>query len=194
MALWDDFAKYVYLPRLRDQHVLLATVEAGPASTAWQSEGFAVAAALDESSGRYLGLVAGSHPGSQSATTLLIRPEAALAQLEADADAAQHASGEISITADDATIAAAGESHPPEPRITTFRGDKRIDTDRPVKDFGSVVEEVLQHLMALADADVEIVLQIRVSKPDGFDDAVVRTVTENSRTLKFEPGSGFSED
>ena len=32
--LWDDYAKYVYLPRLRDIDVLLAAVETGPQQSA----------------------------------------------------------------------------------------------------------------------------------------------------------------
>ena len=54
--------------------------------------------------------------------------------------------------------------------------------------------EVLLHLVAFTGADVEVTLHIRATKPDGFDDGVIRTVTENARTLKFEPGSGFSEE
>jgi hypothetical protein len=33
------FARYLYLPRLRNLDVLLATVEAGPASLSWQQDG-----------------------------------------------------------------------------------------------------------------------------------------------------------
>ncbi len=72
--------------------------------------------------------------------------------------------------------------------------EKQLDANRPVKDFGAVTEEVLQNLVALTGADVEVTLHIRATKPDGFDDGVIRTVTENARTLKFEPGSGFSEE
>jgi hypothetical protein len=39
-VLWDVFARYLYLPRLRNLDVLLATVEAGPASLSWQQDGF----------------------------------------------------------------------------------------------------------------------------------------------------------
>ena len=61
-ALWDDYAKYVYLPRLRDIDVLLAAVETGPSTVSWESEGFGVAAGIDEVLGRYLGLAVGAHP------------------------------------------------------------------------------------------------------------------------------------
>lgn len=33
--LWDAFARYLYLPRLRDMDVLIATVRQGPASVNW---------------------------------------------------------------------------------------------------------------------------------------------------------------
>ena len=85
--LWEDFAKYVYLPRLRDQDVLMTTIESGPSSTVWQSEGFAIAAGIDEKSDRYLGLTAGSRPDSLSPTAVLVKPEFALGQMETDAEA-----------------------------------------------------------------------------------------------------------
>ncbi len=46
-------------------------------------------------------------------------------------------------------------------------------------------EEVLQHLAALMSADVEVTLEIQARVPDGVPENVVRTVTENARTLKF---------
>ena len=41
-------------------------------------------------------------------------------------------------------------------------------------------------------ADVKVTLEIEANIPDGAPEQVVRTVTENSRTLKFEV-SGFEE-
>lgn len=82
--LWDAFARYPYLPRLRDIDVLLGAVQQGPAMTTWQSEGFATAVADDEASGRYLGLSVGSHPAAVGGSTLLVKPEIALGQLEAE--------------------------------------------------------------------------------------------------------------
>ena len=42
-------------------------------------------------------------------------------------------------------------------------------------------------------ADVKVTLEIEANIPDGAPEQVVRTVTENSRTLKFEV-SGFEEE
>ena len=49
----------------------------------------------------------------------------------------------------------------------------------------------MAHLVGLAGADVTVTLDIEAKLPDGASDQVVRIVTENGRTLKFEPGSGF---
>lgn len=48
------------------------------------------------------------------------------------------------------------------------------------------MDEVLQHLTSLTDTDVEVTVEIKARRNAGFDGHVVRTVTENSRTLKFD--------
>ena len=53
------------------------------------------------------------------------------------------------------------------------------------RDAGRVAEEVVQHLTALLGARPRIMLEIEVEIPEGVPDSVVRTVTENCRTLKF---------
>jgi len=58
-----------------------------------------------------------------------------------------------------------------------------------VKDVGRGVMEVLEHLSTLPDANVEATLELRVSVPEGVKDDVVRTVSENAKTLKFQTSS-----
>ena len=41
---------------------------------------------------------------------------------------------------------------------------------------------------------MKVTLEIEAEIPAGAPDNVVRTVTENSRTLKFSPGSGFEKE
>lgn len=55
-----------------------------------------------------------------------------------------------------------------------------------------VIDAVIQHLTSLAGCDVDITLEISARFPDGFDENVMRTINENSRTLKFD-SSGFEE-
>ena len=190
--LWDDFAKYVYLPRLRDQDVLLTTIESGPSSTVWQSEGFAVAAGIDEASGRYLGLTAGSHPGIVTPTAVLVKPEFAIGQIETEADAVDDepsGDGGVDVTTGGATPV---DERPAPVRV--FRGSVELDHDRPVKHFGDISKEILDHFASQVGVDLEVQIVISAKKPDGFSDHIVRTVTENARTLKFDDGAGFSEE
>ena len=42
----------------------------------------------------------------------------------------------------------------------------------------------MQHLALLPDSKVDVVMEIQAEIPDGTPDQVVRTVTENCRTLK----------
>jgi hypothetical protein len=56
--LAEDFATYLYLPRLRDSDVLVAAIREGLPLFTWQQDTFAYAQSKDET-GRYLGWWAG---------------------------------------------------------------------------------------------------------------------------------------
>jgi hypothetical protein len=58
--------------------------------------------------------------------------------------------------------------------------------------MGLIVEEVIERLTSQVGCEVQIELEIRAQLPEGFDESTVRTVSENSRTLKFEH-YGFEE-
>jgi hypothetical protein len=53
------------------------------------------------------------------------------------------------------------------------------------KEVADIVDNVLQHLTALPGSEVEVSLEIRADVPEGVPEHVVRTVTENARTLNF---------
>jgi len=57
-------------------------------------------------------------------------------------------------------------------------------------DASRIADEVITHLVGLVGASVTVTLEIEADIPDGAPDTVVRTVTENSRTLKFDQ-TGF---
>ena len=61
---------------------------------------------------------------------------------------------------------------------------------RAQSQMSQIVEEVLQHLTGLTGADVELTLNIQVSRPQGFDEDTMRTVSENGNTLRFS-AQGF---
>jgi hypothetical protein len=75
--------------------------------------------------------------------------------------------------------------------LRRFHGSAKIDATRLSRDVDVIASSVVQHLAGLLDAKVTITVEIEAEIPSGAPDNVVRTVTENCRTLKFEPNSGF---
>ena len=54
--LADDFARYLYLPRLKGPEVLLRSIDDGVSLITWEQETFAFAESFDEDAGRYRAL------------------------------------------------------------------------------------------------------------------------------------------
>ena len=73
-----------------------------------------------------------------------------------------------------------------------FHGIARVDPQRVNRDVAALAQEIVGHLTALVDADVEITVEIHATSFDGFAEDVVRTVNENARTLGL-PSYGFEE-
>ena len=59
---------------------------------------------------------------------------------------------------------------------------------------GRIADEAVTHLVGLVGSSVRATLEIEAEIPGGTPDNVVRTVTENSRTLKFTSDSGFETE
>ena len=73
-------------------------------------------------------------------------------------------------------------------RTTRYYGRASVNPSRPAKDIEAIVQ-----LTQFADAEVSITLELHARRAQGFDDATVRTVSENSRTLKFDD-FGFEDE
>jgi hypothetical protein len=199
--LWEALARYPYLPRLRDRLVLHRCVQDGPAGFAWSEQGFALAEGYDATTRRYLGLVVGPGGGAAvSVSTLLVRPDVAAAQLRVDdqASSAQAAAtiataasaGRVADSAASTPLAADALISPAKPR--RFHGSVALRSERLSLEFGRVVQEVIAHL-GDASTKIEVTIEISASAPEGFDEPVIRTVTENARTLHFSD-QGFEEE
>ena len=85
-----------------------------------------------------------------------------------------------------------GGTKPKAPVLRRFHGSAKIDATRLSRDVDLIASSVVQHLAGLLDAKVTITVEIEAEIPSGAPDNIVRTVTENCRTLKFE-NSGFEE-
>ncbi len=70
-----------------------------------------------------------------------------------------------------------------------FFASKKLNADRVGMDAATIGDEVIKHLQGLIGADVEIRIDISASVPDGVPDDVVRIVSENTNTLKFDESS-----
>jgi len=70
-------------------------------------------------------------------------------------------------------------------RPKRFHGTVTLDPTRVGRDAGRIADEVIAHLVGLVRSRVTVTLEIDAEIPSGAPDPVVRTVTENSRTLKF---------
>ncbi|MFN9890904.1 MAG: Swt1 family HEPN domain-containing protein [Pseudanabaena sp.] len=208
--LWSYLAQYLYLPKLRDEQVLLRAISEGVSSLLWR-ENFAYADAFDETQQRYVGLRGGEMSLLTNSTGLIVKPE--IAQKQFDADEAKRkesatnkqttdyqyttsSQGITNIVKDGSSSTAKSnlrsENLPP-PQPKRFYGSIKLNPLRCQRDMEQVTKEVLEHLMSLANAEVEITLDIQVRSQESISDTVIRTVTENCRTLKFDSQS-FEQD
>jgi hypothetical protein len=82
---------------------------------------------------------------------------------------------------------------PPTARFTRFHGSVRVDSARVGRDAGRIADEVIAHLAGQLGAEVGVTIEIQARLPSGASDQLVRTVTENCRTLKFD-SQGFEKE
>jgi len=203
--LTEDFARYVYLPRLCDPGVLVAAVQDGLALLLWQKESFAYADSYDEAAGRYRGLRCGQRVDviQPSSEGLLVKPDVAFRQQQTDQAAAAAITGGPVVTGtglayDQTDSLGAGPSSStdgakPSTRPKRYHGTVALDATRAGRDAGRIAEEVIAHLAGIVGAKLTVTLEIEATVPDGVPENVVRTVTENSRTLKFT-SHGFEKE
>ncbi len=198
--LAQDFARYLYLPRLKGPEVLLGAIRDGLALLTWERESFAYAESYDENAGRYRGLRAGQNVSlpDHDAAGLLVKPEVALRQLDAETqkragtDTAGAAAGGAD-TGPGAETSPGSGGATELPKLRRFHGSVALDPTRVGRDASRIAEEVVAHLAGLTSAEVNVTLEIEATIPDGAPANVVRIVTENSRTLKFT-SHGFEKE
>jgi len=190
--LVDDFARYIYLPRLADSAVLMNAVRDGLTLLTWTEDSFAYAESLDETAGRYRGLRGGQNVSiSENDTGLLVKPEVAKRQIEAEtASRGDSAAGVVEQTSEQEKGEEKGKG-PKAPR--RFHGTVELDAERAGRDASQIADEVISHLNSVVGAEVRVTLEIDATIPNGATEQVVRTVTENCKSLKFKQ-QGFEAD
>ena len=182
--VWECLATYLYLPRLCSSEVLLDTVREGI-----RTQEFGYANSID-ADGRYSALQFGNASGSiyLDEQSVLVKPHVAKKQLATDVPpkpgseiddppGPPYTPGEDGGTTPPLA--------PPDSPSKRFYGSINLDPIRAARDAQRVIEEVVQHLTSLPNVTVEVTMEIQAATSDGVPDNIVRTITENCRTLGF---------
>ena len=202
--LWEYLCTYCYLPRLSDLTVLEETIRSGVNS----SEYFAYAEGISE--GRYFGLKYNEPLTVVEQSGYLVKLPVALKQLESQAAAAgagitPGGSAASAAAAPSHTLSSGYDTHIPmrstpaaaaaaAPVLenTRFFLSTPLDITRINRSVSDLVQEVLNHLSNLPGSQMEIRLEVSAIIPEGTPTSIVRTVTENCRTLRVD-NFGFEE-
>ena len=195
--LWKLLCTYCYLPRLASFDVLQTAIQNGVNSDDY----FAYADGFTE--GKYLALKYNQYVGLIDRSGYLVKQVAALKQKAAEAQEKPTATtpgGSVNPPAStNNSPVHPGEKpiapippQPDQPKNGHFFMTATLDTTRVVKNVGNLMDEVINHLMQVNGANVEIKLVVEATMPDGTPVTTVRAVTENCRTLKVDD-FGFGE-
>ena len=203
--LVDDFMKYLYLPRVKNTQVILDAIQNGVSRLTWANDSFAYADFYDAAADRYRGLEGGRRPVVQlNATSVVVKPGIAAEQMRKDSAPSTPSAPTSSAAGPGSPVptgvsaeglGASAAKQPASPQqvvMRRFHGSATIDAARLSRDVDVIASSVVAHLAGLLDAKVNITIEIDANIPSGAPDNVVRTVTENCRTLKFD-SSGFEE-
>jgi predicted AAA+ superfamily ATPase len=204
--LWEYFASYLYLPRLKNQYVLTEAVESGITGLIIDDT-FGYAERWDPTQDRYVGLKSPGFSGGviMDGASVLIKPEIALKQLADERqgngvnDPKPEPNGEEQETGTDFNPGPSGDETAVKPKpvgqtqAKRFYGVTELDATRFARDANTITQEIIQHFASLLGAEVEVTLEISAKVPGGIPENVIRTVTENCRTLQFRTQS-FEEE
>jgi len=182
---------------------LLGAIRDGFGLMTWEQDSFAFAESFDEAAGRYRGLRCGQLISLADADSpgLLVKPDVARRQLDTETAKPPPGptpdgtgAGEGTTTTEMGTDTTGTITPVPEATLPKrFHGTVTLDPTRVGRDASLVADEVIAHLSGLVGAKVTVTLEVDAEIPAGASDHVVRTVTENSRTLKFT-SQGFEKE
>ena len=182
--------RYIYLPRLKNQEVLIKAVQS--AVSGMLPGPFAYAERWDEKTDTYLGLAierAGNAPVVIDSDSVIIKPDVAEAHRPAPPQPGPTGTppgpGDGTPQPGEQTTGETPTTAPTEKRPTRFTGVVMISPERPARDIHQIVEAIVEQLTTLPGSQVKLRLEIEAEVPGGLDRAKVRTLVENANTLGF---------
>lgn len=198
--LREDFAKYLYLPKLMTGNLLKQAIETGLGLVSWKIDSFGYADSYDESADRYRGLRGGETViVNIEGSGILVKPDLAAKQIEKEkAEAKEAKELEIILGGDENAVndkrGTAGEgntgtTYTPKviepPKKTRFYAHLETDANRFIRLTDDVDKEILKHLKAIKGANVKVTIHIDATVDDGITAEMERTLRENGKTLGF---------
>ena len=177
--LWEYYTSYPYLTRLKDQTVLTDAIEKGLLS----KDFFGYASEVNKD--KYKGLIFASSHSSVTIddSSMLIKPDIAEKQSELE-NKSEKIIEQQGISK--SFSPESGNKKSTEVIKTNFYGTVTLDWETLAIKSGNIATEIIQHLKSLKNSNVEIQIEIRGNVSDGISDEVMRTISENCRTLKFK--------
>lgn len=183
--VWQKTCCYLYMPRLKNDHVLRNAVAAGAASRDF----FGFAYGKEES--KYLGFMFGQTTIPMLESLLLIEPTAA-AEYELSIQpppVTPNPNPDPTPTPNPKPGPGPGPTPPPpDPtpnKSQHFYGTINLDPVKAKIDFAKIVDEVLLQFTSKPNAKVRISIEIQADNRDGFDESLQRAVRENCKVLGF---------
>lgn len=199
-TLYEYFAQYPWLRRLRSIESLRSGVAAGISLLTWASETFAYAEGIDES-GHYLGLRAGMETSGAEidvANGLVVRAEAAVTQRATDmpGDGAQATTGDSDSEAPgraegdtDGRRTEAGRtpngSAALRPARSIFLNVKLNDPTRLTRVASQLATDIVAHLHAVRGSRVEVAIDVSGEFAEGVSAEIVDRVRRNAAAHGF---------
>lgn len=197
--LVEDFARYPYLPRVAGPEVIVQAIRNGVALLTWETDSFAYAENYDTIAQRYRGIQIGQVLSiSNDDSGLVVKPPVARAQIDAETQGTP-STPSAAPGSDSSTQSPSGQSSGTQPSqpdkavLGRYYGSVELDPTRVGRDASKIAEEVIAHLVGHYGADVKVTLEIEARLPNGASDQVIRTVTENGKSLKFKD-HGFERE
>lgn len=182
--------RYIYLPRLKSQEVLIKAVQA---SVSEMIPGpFAYAGRWDEKSDTYLGLAVERATNAAivlDSDSVIVKPDVAEAHRPAPTQPGNPGGTESpgEKTPEPGAQPAGGTPQPPseERKPTRFTGTVMISSERPARDMHQIVEAIVEQLTVLPGSNVTLTLEISAEVPAGLERSKIRTLVENANTIGF---------
>ncbi len=195
-TLYEYFAQYPWLRRLRSIETLRSGVAAGISLLTWPTETFAYAEGIDEA-GRYLGLRAGIDTSGNDidvAAGLVVRADAAISQRDADKRRDEEARGPASNDpgASDGGKAPNSKDDAPANGVralqrarTIFLNVKLDDPTRLSRVASQLATDIIAHMHAVGGSRVEVGIDISGEFADGLSPEIVDRIRRNAAAHGF---------